>query len=76
MNNLPNKAPSQLRQLTQGLALVPLLLAALLLVLGVVSKFRDIGCGNGNLLLGAGATVIGLSVAVAWAKDRAGRGAA
>jgi hypothetical protein len=74
MNNLPNKPQSQLRQLTQGLALVPLLLAVLFIVLGVVSKFRDIGCGNGNLLLVAGALIIGGSVAVAWAKDRAARG--
>jgi hypothetical protein len=73
MSNLPNKPQSQLRQLTQGLALVPLLLAVLFIVLGVVSKFRDIGCGNGNLLLGAGILIIGSSVAVAWAKDRAAR---
>lgn len=73
MNTTPDKPLSQLRQLTRGFALVPLLLAALLIVLGGVSKFRDIGCGNGNLLLAAGATIIGVAVGVAWYKDRAAR---
>ncbi|GAB3638778.1 hypothetical protein GCM10027422_43680 [Hymenobacter arcticus] len=73
MNTPANKPPSQLRQLTQGFALVPMLLAVLFTGLGGVSKFRDIGCGNGNLLLVAGGTIIAAAVGVAWFKDRAAR---
>lgn len=73
MNTPADKTPSQLRQLTQGFGLVPMLLAVLFIVLGGVSKFRDIGCGNGNLLLAAGSLIIVAAVGVAWYKDRAAR---
>jgi len=73
MNTPSDKTPSQLRQLTQGFGMAPLLLAVLFMVLGGVSKFRDIGCGNGNLLLAAGAIILVTAVGVAWFKDRAAR---
>lgn len=46
---------------------------AMLVVLGVASKFTDIGAGNGNLLLGAAAVITGGAVGTAWAKDRSAR---